>query len=123
MASDPKAKFSMTYEARFFAMSVDMLCIADGGHFIKVNPAAMKILGYSESELYAKPVIEFIHPDDREITAEMIRTSADHLDDLHMENRYLCKDGSYRLISWTASLENGVFFAVGRDITASRQAE
>ncbi|RYZ64083.1 MAG: PAS domain-containing sensor histidine kinase, partial [Proteobacteria bacterium] len=39
------------------------------------------------------------------------------------ENRYLCKDGSYRLISWTASLENGVFFAVGRDITASRQAE
>lgn len=123
MAGDKTSKSTITPEARFYAMSVDMLCIAVDGYFVKVNPATLKVLGYSEEELYAKPIVDFVHPDDRQPTDTVLTTLEENQDSFEIENRYLCKDGSYRLIAWTASLEDGAFYAVGRDITASREAE
>jgi PAS domain S-box-containing protein len=110
----------------FFALSIDMLCIARfDGHFQRLNPAWERILGYTREELQSKPMFEFVHPDDRERTLEQNRRVRAGEQALGFENRYVCKDGSYRWLLWnaTADLERQVIYSVARDITDRKQAE
>lgn len=111
--------------AKFFALSLDMLCIADGdGWFRDLNDAWTATLGWTTQELQDQPFIAFVHPDDRSATmAETAKLMAG-LDTIGFENRYRCRDGSYRWLSWqaTASPAEGVIYAVARDITDQRVA-
>ncbi|HSR16019.1 MAG TPA: diguanylate cyclase [Gemmatimonadales bacterium] len=111
---------------RFFNYALDMLCIAGtDGYFKRVNPAFSRILGYSPEELLAEPFSHFVHPDDRfDTVAETGRLSDGQLT-LSFENRYRCRDGSYRDISWTAYPEpgTGLIYAVARDVTEQRRRQ
>jgi PAS domain-containing protein len=41
------------------------------GHYLYVNPAAVAMLGYdSAQEMIGRPVLDFVHPDDRERVSE-----------------------------------------------------
>jgi len=76
-------------------------------------------------ELMAKPRIDFIHPEDRLSTeAEVSRLQNGEIT-LAFENRYLCKDGSYKWFLWNAvsSPRQRVIYAVARDITERQRAE
>ena len=113
-------------ENRFFALSIDMLCIAHfSGYFIRLNPAWEKTLGFSREELQSKPMFEFVHPDDRERTLAQnlkVRTGGQaHA----FENRYVCKNGSYKWLLWnaTADVDHQLIYSVARDITERKQAE
>ena len=112
-------------EGRFFALSIDMLCCLDfSGYFRHLNPAWERTLGFTPAELMSRPFIEFVHPDDRERTLAQngqVRVGGRALG---FENRYLCKDGSYKWLLWNATrdLEGQVIYSVARDITA-RKAE
>ncbi len=113
-------------EARFFALSIDMLCIAHfNGHFNRLSLAWEKTLGFSREELQSRPMFEFVHPDDLERTREQNRKVKAGGQALGFENRYICKDGSYRWLLWNASadLDNQVIYSVARDITERKQAE
>ena len=46
--------------------------------------------------------MEFIHPDDRSATASEASRLENSEVTFAFENRYLCKDGSYKWISWNA---------------------
>jgi PAS domain S-box-containing protein len=109
---------------RFFALSPDMLCIADmNGRFLRVNAAWQDELGWSPDELTSRPYVEFIHPDDRQPTnSETAQLAGGHATQ-RFENRYRCKDGSYRWLSWKATpiLEHGVIYASARDVTERRR--
>lgn len=111
---------------RFFDYAIDMLCIADSrGYFLKVNRAFERVLGYTRSDLLARPFVEFVHPDDRPDTvAETRRLSTGNLCFAY-ENRYLAKDGSWKNISWTCypDPETGLMYAVARDVTQERRRE
>ena len=111
---------------RFFDLSIDMLCIAHfNGYFTRVNPAWEKTLGFSREELRSQPMFEFVHPDDRERTLDQNRRVRSGEQALAFENRYRCKDGSYKWLLWnaTADLDHQVIYSVARDITERKQAE
>jgi PAS domain S-box-containing protein len=111
---------------RLFTLSPDLIVVAGfDGYFKRVNPAFQTRLGYTEDEALARPYLEFVHPDDRErTTAEADRLSEGE-PTLSFENRYVCKDGSYRWIEWTATpvIQERLIYAVARDVTERRQAE
>ena len=113
---------------RIFGMSIDLICIADikTATFVKVNPAFTDTLGFSPAELLGRPFFDFIHPDDLELTrrvmAEKLEAGEKVID---FENRYRCRDGSYRWLSWVShpDPDAGMTYAIARDITEAKAAE
>ncbi|MEO7362583.1 MAG: PAS domain-containing protein [Gemmatimonadaceae bacterium] len=111
---------------RFFDLSIDLLCFLDfRGHFKRLNPAWERALGFTVDELRSKPFIEFVHPDDRERTIAKNQEVRSGGKALLFENRYLCKDGSYRWLLWnaTADLGHETIYSVARDITVPKQID
>jgi PAS domain S-box-containing protein len=113
-------------EDRFFELSIDLLCQLDfNGYFRRLNPAWERTFGFTIDELMSRPFIEFVHPDDRERTLAQNKAVRTGGRALGFENRYRCKDGSYRLLRWNAAPDASwsVIYSVARDITAQREAE
>ena len=111
---------------RFFTLSLDMLCIANAdGYFKRVSPAFTRTLGWGVEELLARPFLDFVHPDDRAATLrEVERQVATGEPVLQFENRYHCKDGSWRVLSWkSAPQPGGMMYATARDVTELKHAE
>ena len=111
---------------RLFNLSIDMLCVADfGGYFKELNPSWEKTLGWTREELQSKPYLDFVHPEDRESTINAARGLEEGKTVVTFENRYLCKDGSYKWISWNSFpvMEEKLIFAIARDITEQKRAE
>ena len=111
---------------RFFNISLDMLCIAGfDGYFKQLNPSWSKTLGWSNEELMSKPYLEFVHPDDRRPTVEAATDLAEGQIIITFDNRYLCKDGSYKWISWNSIpiIEEKLIYAVARDVTEQTRAQ
>lgn len=109
-----------------FHLSRDLLCITDlrKATFIRVNSAFERILGYSSEELLKSSFFEFIHPDDVEQTKAAIEEELKKdKSAISFENRYRCKDGSYRLLSWTSQsqVDSGLTYAVGHDVTERKK--
>jgi PAS domain S-box-containing protein len=112
---------------KFFSLSIDMLCISNtDGYFKRLNPAFEKTLGYTVEELTGRPFLDFIHPDDVAPTlAEVEKQFAGGVPTMHFENRYRCKDDSYRWLAWTSmpDLESGMMYALARDVTLRKGLE
>jgi PAS domain S-box-containing protein len=111
---------------RFIDLSVDLFCIAGfDGFFKKLNPSFEKTLGFTVEELMAKPYMEFIHPDDRPATVNEASRLKNREDTFEFENRYRCKDGSYRWLLWNAVSvsEHNLIYAVARDVTERKRAQ
>lgn len=113
-------------EERFFSISIDLLCQLDfNGYFKRLNPAWERTLGWSIEELRSRPFIEFVHPDDRERTLAQNRAVREGGQALGFQNRYRCKDGSFRWFHWNAAPDSpsGIIYSVARDITLQKKAE
>ena len=108
-----------------FDMSEDLLCVASiDGYFQRVNPAFERVLGFSEAEIMQAPFVDFVHPDDREATLVEVEKLANGEKTRRFENRYRCKDGSYKWLAWTSvpDVDEGLLYAVARDITDSKRS-
>ncbi len=126
MAEPSPATDSTQRVDRFFEIAIDMLCLLDfNGYFIRLNPAWERTLGFSREELMSRPFIEFVHPDDRERTLRQNAAVRAGGQALAFENRYLCKDGSFRWLLWNATpaIDEQTVYSLARDITEWKRAE
>jgi len=120
-----KALLEKTAELdRYFTASLDLLCIADkDGNFRRLNPEWEKTLGYPLAELENRNFREFIHPDDLENAQEAVSQLGADNAVINFENRYRCKDGSYRWIEWRSYPQDNLIYSAARDITERKLAE
>lgn len=127
MCSDDEATENPAMDAlqTFFDYSADIFCVAGlDGYFKQVNPSFQRVLGYSEEEVKSQPFLDFVHPEDQAATRQEVDKLGRGERTLKFENRYRCKDGSYKWLSWTSvpDLEAGLLYAVARDVTDSRRS-
>jgi len=105
-------------------LSPDLLgALNSKGYFETANPAWESVLGWTEEEVVSMSIFDLLHPDDLEHTRAGFELTQVGQPALRFANRYRCKDGSYRWISWIGIPEDGYVYCTGRDITAERAAE
>ncbi len=109
---------------RIWALSQEFMLVCDfEGTITDVNPSAERILGWPAETMVGKFLSDFLHPEDVAKTAAEVAKLAAGRNTIALENRYRHKDGSYRLLAWTAVPEGGFIHAVARDITRERSTE
>src|SRR5436190_2557684 len=98
--------------------------------FIRVNRRLCEILGYPEHELIGMTGRDISHPGDLEvINTERKRLYAGEIDHVHVEKRYLRKDGSTVWVAFSMVLERDAEerpayeIAIFDDITERKNAE
>jgi diguanylate cyclase (GGDEF)-like protein/PAS domain S-box-containing protein len=114
------------HQERFFNLSLELLCTIDFQGYLKsVNPSWERILGYSTEELFEQNFLELVDPQDQQQTRLGLEQLILGQSSVYLENRYRCRHGSYRWISWTAVVyaDEGLIYAVGRDVTHHKQVE
>jgi len=109
---------------RFFALSQDLMCIADRDRrIVAANPAFQTVLGWRAEDLVGISFADFIHPDEVAAIdfAQMEALEGNSLVDF--VNRFRKSDGSYLWILWTASTDRArdLTYAVGKDVTERKQ--
>lgn len=110
----------------FFRHSKDLFCIAGfDGYFKKVNQAVVEVLGYTEEELFSRPINSFVFEEDRQLTEERRENLRNAVPLLNFENRYMTREGALVWLSWTSIPvpEHRLVFAVAKNITARRIQE
>ena len=121
-----QAQLELELFETFFSLSHDMMAITGrDGYFKRVNGAFSRVLGYSEAELMAQPFSEFILPEDRQATRDEVQRQLQGTVTLDFENRYRCKDGSIRILSWRAIADPAreLRYSTARDVTDLRAAQ
>lgn len=112
--------------ARHFNLSLDMISIAGfDGRFKSVNPAFERCLGYQPEELVGRPFLDFVHPDDREMTEAEASSLSDGVTTVQFQNRYFAQDGEVHWLEWTSIplRDEGLIYGVARDVTERKALE
>src|ERR1700730_8601825 len=105
-------------------LSPDLLgALNSKGYFETSNPAWQAVLGWSEEEVASMSIFELLHPDDVEHTRAGFELTLVGQPAIRFVNRYRCKDGGYRWISWVGIQEDDFVYCTCRDITAEKAAE
>jgi PAS domain S-box-containing protein len=121
------ARMAVEHERdRFFELTRDLIVINGiDGILRRVNPAVLEGLGFGEDELIGRSFVDFVHPDDRARALGRFRQRLNDDDGQTTELRCLCKDGSSKVVLWSAVFdpERDVIYAVGHDITDRKREE
>jgi PAS domain S-box-containing protein len=108
---------------RMWRLSQDLMLVARfDGTITSVNPAWERLLGRDTTALPGTRFLDLVYPEDRAATIGEMERLADGFATLRFENRYRHADGGWRWIAWTAVPAEGQIHAVGRDVTAEREA-
>ena len=112
--------------ARHFELSHDLACTVDAdGRFLEVNDSWHEALGWTRPELLGSTFADFVHPHDREATAEEAGRIGSGGSPQTFINRYRDRDGGWHQIEWTsrADSDTGLIYAAARDVTDRVAAE
>ncbi|HEX3432677.1 MAG TPA: EAL domain-containing protein [Solirubrobacteraceae bacterium] len=105
--------------ARLFEMTSDLLAtISMEGRFTLLNSAWEQLLGWTLEELRARPIADFIHPEDVEQTRALLLAGRARPAQLeNFTNRYRHRDGSWRSLLWSAHCDGDMWYAAAKDVT------
>lgn len=106
--------------SNFFNLSNELLCIASpDGYFLELNSNWTRVMGWSMEELLQKSYMELVHPDDRAETEKVLSVLSHQGSVEGFENRYRCKDGSYKWLRWFSKIDTdqGVIYSVASNVT------
>lgn len=112
--------------SRFFYLCPDLLAVSNHkGYYLRVNPAFAQTLGYSEKELCSKPFLEFVHPDDHQLTKSVVQKVRAGDEIKGFENRYQTKEGTYRWLQWRCQPNKNrtLIYSSARDVTEERKLQ
>lgn len=110
---------------RLFNLSASLFCIAGMDGYLKhINPAFSDMLGYAEDDLLCNPIVEFVHPDDRELTSRQLKT-LEHETTVSFCSRFQTIYGDYRWLTWTATHphKDGLIYASAQDYTETYEIQ
>ncbi len=108
--------------ARFFKVNLDLMAIVDmRGRFLRLNREWETVLGYAQSDLIDRPFMDFVHPEDRQMTQKVFEQQPITGEVRDFINRYRCKDGTYRSIEWRSQSYGDLIYAAARDVTARQE--
>ncbi|MBV8863477.1 MAG: GAF domain-containing protein, partial [Mycobacterium sp.] len=105
---------------RFFELSSDLMVISDEGNLLRVNPAFERTLGYTVDDLAP---FDLVPTEERSRLREPIQELTHGHGPVRFENRATSRDGSPRWIEWSVAPHQGLFYAVGRDVTRQRREQ
>ena len=106
---------------RIWRLSRDLLVVVGtDGVFRAVNPAWTTILGHAPDDVVGRSFLDFVWPEDAEVTRQALEATLAGNDLPNFENRYKRNDGTFRWISWHISVEGNLIFATGRDTTGAK---
>jgi len=110
---------------RFFAMTPDMMCIADNqGCALRLNHAWARTFGHPLEEQLGRSILQFTHPDDMAAMQASCEGVIHGKDAIDFVSRFRCRDGAYRWVEWRATrYQDRLVFVVARDITERREAQ
>jgi PAS domain S-box-containing protein len=119
VTAEKETEKSLIFAEKFFKMSYDLLVVARGEYFVKVNPAFTRTLGFDQKDMDDKPFLYFAHPDDIEVSTEAISKLKKGVSMVNHRARARCKDGSYKWLDWSSTIDvqTGIMYAVARDVT------
>src|SRR3569623_480119 len=103
---------------RIWSHARDLLIVVDeDGIYRSVSPAWTQILGHPVENVDGRSIHEFVCADDIPITADALAKAMGDVDLTGFENRLRTADGGFRWISWHTSMEDGLVYGYGRDVT------
>jgi PAS domain S-box-containing protein len=102
---------------KFFALSLDLLCIIDIDGYFRQLSQSWDVLGYPLEDLIGTQLLKYVHPDDIPMTEEALFRLQAYQSIDRLRNRFRCQDGEYRLMEWRCRRHGDWIYAVARDIT------
>jgi diguanylate cyclase (GGDEF)-like protein/PAS domain S-box-containing protein len=117
---------AITQRDRFFQLSLNLMGIVSfNGHFRQFNSAWGCVLGYSEKDLENCSLFDLAHADDRKPLLEAVQQLEHGGEQLLIEHRFLCQDGSYRWLSCSLAAypDEQLCYIAARDVTDRVLAE
>jgi diguanylate cyclase (GGDEF)-like protein/PAS domain S-box-containing protein len=110
---------------RFFTLSTDLLAtVGADGHFMHVNPAWERALGWTQAELAGRCASDLVHPADRQrresVSAHVGEPGYEIVD---FEHRFRHGEGGWRWLSWSACSDGSVWYVVAKDVTDRRRLD
>ena len=112
--------------ARHFEVARDMLAtVGQEGRLLEINGSWERTLGWRRNELVGRPLLDFMHPDDRERLTALSDSIWSDLEPARRTLRFRTADGEWRWLEWSARLDpdERIFYVAVRDITARLDAE
>lgn len=109
---------------RMWRLSTDVMLVARlDGTINATNPAWSSLLGWDEATFHGANLRDFVVDEDKPKLTAMLQQLSRAPATPRFELGIRARDGGCRRVAWSAVAADGLLQAVGRDVTAERDAE